>query len=623
MGVFSRRAVLQAASLAALTAPLAGLPHHQARALPAGRSHGLSIFGDLKYPVDFAHFDYVRPDAPKGGILSKVPAFWAFNQNPNTFDTLNTFILRGNGPVNIEIIFDSLMVRAFDEPDAVYGLVASDVDVAASGNEARFFLRPEARWHDGSPLTAADPAFTFQAFKEDGHPIVRSALTELAGAEAISDHELALTFTGNQSRDLPQVIAALPIVSAAYYSEVAFDETTMTPPLASGPYKIGRVDQGTFIEYDRVEDYWGRDLPVNVGRHNFDRVRFEFYRDRDVAFEAFKAGEYMFREEFTSRVWATGYDFPAANDGRVVRETVPDGSPSGAQGWFINTRREKFADIRVRDALIYAFDFEWTNATLFFGLYERTASFFENSPLKAEGLPSDEELALLEPFRGQIPDECFGEPFVPPVSDGSGQDRRLMRQANQLLGEAGFEIVGGQRQTPDGAPFEIEFLASERSFERIVQPYIRNLERLGIAAAYRLVDAAQFQNRVNSFDFDLMVQRYSMAPTPGDGIKRFWTSPEAEIQGSRNLPGIADPAIDALTEMVIAAESRDAQITAARALDRVLRAGRYWVPQWYNPAHNLAYWDAYGRPETKPPYNRAIVDTWWYDADKAERIGKS
>ncbi len=623
MAAATRRALLKGATALALTAPFATLGTRPSRAMPPGRWHGLSIFGDLKYPEGFDHFDYVRPDAPKQGTLSLVPSTWGFNQNPITFDTLNTFILRGNGPVGIDIVYDSLMVRATDEPDAVYGLVAEAVEIAEGGDTARFFLRPEARWHDGTPLTAHDTAFTFETFKSEALPIVRQSLIEMVSAEAVGDHELLVTFSGNHSRDLPQIVANLPIISRAYYEEVPFDATTMTPPLASGPYRVGRLQQGTFIEYDRVDDYWARDLNVNVGRYNFDTLRYEFYRDRDVAFEAFKAGEYNLREEFTARIWATGYTFPAAQDGRVVRTELPDGLPSGAQGWFINTRREKFADPRVREALSYAFDFEWTNAQLFFDLYRRTHSYFENSPMKAVGLPSPEEVALLDPYRGQIPDECFGEPWVPPVSDGSGRDRRMLRTANRLLEEAGFLIVDGRRLTASGVPFEIEFIDRGSGFERITLPYIRNLERLGITASFRTVDAAQFQNRANGFDFDLIPQRYAMPPTPGDAIKRYWTSADADVEGSRNLAGIADPVIDALTDNVIAAPTRDDQIAAARALDRVLRSGRYWVPQWYNPAHNLAFWDIYDRPEIKPTYNRGIVDTWWFDADKAARIGKS
>lgn len=619
---FARRDILKGALLG--TAAL--LPFEQpiraatAQETPA-RRHGMSVFGELKYPPDFAHFDYVRPDAPKGGLLSQVPHSWAFNQNPNTFDSLNTFIFRGSGPVGIEIIFDTLMTRAWDEPDALYGLLAEGVEPSADGNTYRFFLRPEARWHDGTPVTADDVAFTLNIFKAEGHPLISQTITDMESASAVSDATVDVLFNGDQSRDLPQVVAALPILSRAYYETRVFNESTLEPPLASGPYRIGKVDVGRAIEYHREDDYWARDLNVNVGRYNFDIVRYDFFRDRDVSFEAFKAGVYWLREEFTSRVWATGYDFPAARDGRVVRAELSDGRPSGAQGWFINTRRSKFADPRVREALIHAFDFEWSNTTLFFDLYSRTASFFENSPMKAEGPPSAAELALLEPFRAQVPEEVFDEPFTPPVSDGSGQDRRLLRQASRLLNEAGYEVVDGVRLTVDGVPFEIEFIDNDGSLDRIVQPYIRNLRRLGIQARSRVVDAAQFQRRVNEFDFDMIVRRYAMATIPGEGIKRFWGSEDANRAGSNNLSGIADPVVDALVQLVIDAPTREDQIVAARALDRVLRAGRYWVPQWYKAAHHLAYWDAYDRPATKPDYIRGVTDTWWFDPDRAAAAG--
>lgn len=612
----SRRRFLTAA--AAL--PLAGLLPR----LPAAseRRHGMSVFGDLKYPAGFTHFDYVDPDAPKGGTLSLVPSSWAFNQNPQTFNSMNTLILRGDAPVGLDIVYDSLMARALDEPDAMYGLVAEAVETSGDGNTYRFFLRPEARWHDGTDLTADDVAFSLTTLKAQGHPLISQTIRELAAAEAKGPHEVEVRFTGNQSRDLAFTVAGLPIISKAFYETRTFDATTMEPPLGSGPYKVGRFETGRYVEYERVDDYWARDLPVTRGQNNFRAIRYEFYRDRDVAFEAFKAGQYLFREEFTARVWSTGYDFPAVADGRVVRVTLPDETPSGAQGWFLNTRRPKFADPRVREALIYAFDFEWTNRTLFFGLYERTHSYFQKSDLMAQREPSPGELALLEPWRGELPDEVFGTPFSPPVSDGSGQDRRLLRHAAGLLREAGWTVDGGVLKNAAGERMRIEFLDRDPSFERVVQPYVRNLRLLGIEANARTVDAAQFQSRINEFDFDLAPRRYSMSPTPGESIKQFWTSASADVPGSNNLSGIRSPAIDALTDIVVNAQSREELVTAARALDRVLRAGRYWVPHWYKADHNIACWDVYGRPDEKPRYALGAVQTWWVDADRAARLGK-
>lgn len=617
----TRRDLLAGAAALGGVAGLGGRPA-TAQAVASERLHGLSVFGDLKYPAGFAQFDYVVPDAPKGGVLAMVPSSWAFNQNPQTFNTLNTLILKGDAPVGLHIIFDTLMVRAFDEPDAVYGLVAEGVEISADRNTYRFFLRPEARWHDGTALTAADVEFSLNTLKQQGHPLISQTIREMVGARAVGDHEVAVTFTGKQARDLAQTVATLPIISKAYYQTQPFDQTTMQPPLASGPYRVGKFDAGRYIDYDRVADYWARDLPVVRGQYNFDTLRYEFYRDRDVAFEAFKAGRYFFREEFTSRVWATGYDFPAVDDGRVTLATIADDTPSGAQGWFLNTRRQKFADPRVREALIYAFDFEWTNRTLFYDLYRRSHSYFQNSDMMAEGPPSEAELALLEPWRGKVPDEVFGAPFTPPVSDGSGQDRKLLRHATKLLKEAGWSIDGGALKNAAGETLTIEFLDNDGSFERVVQPYIRNLKVLGIEASFRIVDASQYQSRLNDFDYDLITRRYSMSPTPGEGIKQFWTSPSATVPGSNNLSGIADPAIDALTDIVINAETRDEQVTAARALDRLLRAGRYWVPHWYKAVHNLAYWDVYDRPEEKPRYARGVVETWWLNADRAAKLGK-
>lgn len=614
--MLTRRALLAAGAAVSLS-PL--LPRPLAA---TGRRHGMSVFGDLKYPTGFAAFDYVNPDAPKGGVLSLVPSSWAFNQNPQTFNSLNTLILRGDAPVGMDMIFDSLMVRALDEPDAMYGLVAEGVEISEDRNTFRFFLRPEARWHDGSELTADDVAFSLTTLKAQGHPIISQTIREMEAADAVSPSEIEVRFTGRQSRDLAFTVAGLPIISKAYYETRTFDATTMEPPLGSGPYKVGRFGAGRFIEYERVDDYWASDLPAVRGQHNFRIIRFEFYRDRDVAFEAFKAGQYLFREEFTARTWSTGYDFPAIADGRVTRVTLPDDTPSGAQGWFINLRRAKFADPRVREALICAFDFEWTNRTLFFDLYQRTHSYFQKSDLMAAGLPDEAELALLEPWRGEIPDDAFGEPYSPPVSDGSGQDRRLLRQAAGLLREAGWTVEQGVLKNGDGEVMRIEFLDRDPTFERVVQPYVRNLRLLGIEANSRTVDPAQFQSRMNAFDFDVVPRRYSMSPTPGEAIKQFWTSPSADVPGSNNLSGIRSPAIDALTETVINAETREQMVTAARALDRVLRAGRYWIPHWYKADHNIACWDIYDRPEQKPTYGLGVLQTWWVDAERAQALGR-
>jgi microcin C transport system substrate-binding protein len=577
--------------------------------------HGLSVFGDLKYPADFHHFDYVNLAAPKGGTFSTIAPTRTYNQSYFTFNSLNAFILKGEGAQGMDLVFATLMARAGDEPDAVYGLAAKSVRISADKLTYRFTMRPEAAFHDGSKLTAQDAAFSLTALKTKGHPLVIVQMRDMEKAEALDDATLVVTFAEKRARDVPLYIVSLPIFSKAYYATRPFDESTLDAPLGSGPYKVGKFEVNRYIEYERVKDWWGADLPVSRGTYNYDIVRYEFYRDRDVAFEGFTARNYLFREEFTSRVWATRYDFPAVKDGRVKLETLPDETPSGAQGWFINTRRDKFRDPRVREALIDAFDFEWTNKTIMYGAYARTHSPFQNSDMMATGPPSSEEIALLEPFRGQVPDEVFGAPFVPPVSDGSGQDRGLLRKASQLLTDAGFAIKDGKRVLPGGEAFKIEFLHDEPSFQPHHGPFIKNLGTLGIEASLRLVDAVQYRARVEDFDFDIAVERFSLSATPGDGMRAFFSSQAAATKGSYNLAGIASPVLDALIEKIIDADNRADLTTACRAFDRVFRAGRYWVPQWYRTSHPLAYWDLFDHPKNLPRYQ---IDN--YSSSLGERI---
>jgi microcin C transport system substrate-binding protein len=481
-------------------------------------------------------------------------------------------------------------------------------------------LRPEARFHDGAPLTAHDVAWSLATLKDKGHPIITQLMRDCKGAEAADDHTVVVRFAEHRGRDVPLFVAGLPIFSRAYYAKRPFDQSTLDIPLGSGAYKVGRFQVGHTIEFERVKDWWGADLPVSRGQNNFDTVRFEYYRDRDVGFEGFTAGSYLFREEFTSRTWATRYDFPAVKDGRVKRAVLPDDTPSGAQGWFINTRREKFKDRRLREALIDAFDFEWTNKNIMYGAYERTQSVFENSPMKAEGKPDAAELALLEPFRGKEPDEIFGDPYLPPVTDGSGQDRRWLRRGAQLLNAAGYPIKNGKRVMPNGEPVTIEFLIDEPTFTPHHLPYIKNLGVLGIDATLRVVDPVQYRARVDDFDFDITVQRFSFSSTPGDSLRTFFSSQAARTKGSQNLAGIADPAVDALVDVIIAAKTRAELTTACRALDRVIRAGRYWIPHWYKASFWIAYWDVFGRPAAKPRYFRGVRETWWSDPAKAAKL---
>lgn len=607
--------VLSAAALAAAALPRSVF----AAPVDGPESHGLSAFGDLKYPADFRHFDYVDPQAPKGGTFSLIGSTRQFNQNFLTFNSLNSFILRGDAALGMELTFTTLMTRANDEPDAMYGLAARAVRVAPDGLACTFVMRPEARFHDGTKITAHDVAFSLTTLKAKGHPIITQMLRDMVSAEAEDDAQVTVRFAPGRARDVPLFVASMPIFSRAYYATKPFDETTLDVPLGSGPYRVGRFEPGRYIEYERVKDWWAAELPVVVGQYNFDIVRYEFYRDRDVAFEGFTGKSYLFREEFTSRIWATRYDFPAIRDGRVKRDVLPDDTPSGAQGWFLNVRRDKFKNPKLREALIVAFDFEWTNKSLMYGSYQRTHSVFQNSDMMAKGPPDGAELALLEKFRGKVPDEVFGEPFVPPVSDGSGQDRAMLRRATQLLADAGYAVKNGKRVAPNGEPVTIEFLLDEPAFQPHHMLYIKNLGLLGIDATLRMVDPVQFRARVDAFDFDVTIQRFSFSTTPGDALRSYFSSQAAALKGSQNLAGIADPAIDALIEAVIAANTRADLVIAARALDRVIRSGRYWVPQWYKASHWLAYWDVFGRPPTKPRYSRGAPETWWSDAAKAAK----
>jgi microcin C transport system substrate-binding protein len=618
----SRRRVL-ILSAGAMAAPALLRGRSAADATDEVETHGISSFGDLKYPANFKRFDYVNPNAPKGGVFSETVTSRLFNQNFLTFNSLNSFILKGDAAKAMELTFATLMTSAEDERDAMYGLAADKVRVSADGLVYRYHIRPEARFHDGSKLTARDVAFSLNLLKDKGHPVITQHMREVKGAEVEDDEVVTVRFAEKRARDVPLFVASLPIFSRAYYTTHEFDQTTLDVPLGSGPYRVGRFEPGRYIEYLRVADWWGANLPANVGQYNFDTVRYEYYRDRDVGFEGFKAKSYLFREEFTSRTWATGYDFPAIRDGRVKRDEIPDNLPTGGQGWVFNLRRAKWANPRLREALNYAFDFEWTNKTIMYGVYKRTHSVFQNSDMMAQGLPSPQELKLLEPWRGRVPDQVFGEPVLPPVSDGSGQDRALLRKASQMLQEAGFPIKNGKRVNANGEPVTIEFVEDDPQLQAHHGPLIKNLATLGIDATLRIVDPVQYMARRNDFDFDVTMHRMSFSTTPGEGLRTYFSSTAAATKGSENLAGIADPAVDALIERIIDARTRDELVVAARALDRILRAGQYWIPQWHRASHPIAYWDVFGHPDAPPFYARGVPETWWYDRDKAGKLEKA
>lgn len=582
-------------------------------------THGLSIFGGLDQKADFTHFAYVNPKAPKGGTLALQIKNTTGNQAFQTFDTFNIFVTKGAGAAGMEMSFDSLMAASSDEPNAMYGLVAASVRVSADHLRYRFTLRPEARFHDGSALTAHDVAFSFLLLKTKGHVAYRALLTHMAGARALSDHEVEISFSPQRSRDLHLIIAGLPIFSRAYYSKHDFEASTLEAPLGSGPYKLKRYEQGRFVEFERVKNYWGAALAVNVGTNNFDVIRYDYYRERQIGFEAFKSGQTNFNEEYTARLWATAYDFPAVLDGRVKKVEIPNGLPTGTQGWVFNLRRPHLQDARIRRAIALAFDFEWTNRNIMYSAYQRTTSYFDNSPRKAIGPPAPDELALLEPFRANLPAEVFGEPWVPPVSDGSGADRALLKQADDLLKQTGCTRVQGKVILPNGTALKLEFLDSNGALQPHTEPFQANLRRLGIEASTRLVDDAQYVRRLQDFDFDIVSLSLSGSPTPGDELRLLYGSEAAQTKGSRNLSGISSPAIDAILERISQAQTREDLDLACRVLDRLLRAGAYWVPMWYRNKNLIAYWDLFDRPDRQPRYSTGAPSTWWWNGEKAAR----
>jgi microcin C transport system substrate-binding protein len=615
----TRRAALKASAGGALAAlvcrPLAAL------ADDGVETHGLSSFGELALPPDFPHFAYVNPEAPTGGLLSLQITGTSGNQNFDTFDTLNIYTWKGNGAAGMSATFDTLMTANGDEPDSVYGLLAQSVRVSNDKLDYRFRLRPEARFFDGSRVTAPDVAFSLNILKEKGHPIYAQLLKEVESANAEGDDVAHVRFVEGRSRDAHLIVVGMPVFSAAWWNGRDFSAATLDPPLGSGAYKVKTFEQGRFIEYARDPNYWGAKLPVNLGQNNFDRLRFEYYRERQVAFEAFKAGAINYHEEFTSRFWANSYDFPAVNEGRIKKEELHNGAPSSIQGWYLNTRREQFRDPRVREAIGLAFDFEWTNKNVMYSSYKRIISYFPNTDMEAKGKPGPDELKVLEPFRDKLAPSVFDEPYTPPVSDGSGSDRKLLKQAYDLLISAGCKRVGEILMLPSGKPLTIEFLDSSNFMQPHLTPFMQNLGRLGIQANLRVVDAAQLKSRTEAFDFDVVTEALPGSTTPGVDLRVVYSSAAAAQNGSRNLAGVADPVVDALIEKIATAQSRAELNPAARALDRVLRAGHYWVPNWYRDTAWVAHWDTFSRPERQPRLGTGAPGTWWWDEAKAKTIG--
>ena len=571
--------------------------------------HGIAMHGELKYAENFKRFDYANPDAPKGGAV-KLAAIGGF-------DSFNGFIIKGEAADGIGMIYDTLMLDSADEAFSQYGLLAESVEMPEDRSWVAFNLRKQARWHDGKPVTAEDVVFTFKTLLAKGRPFYRFYYGSVEKAEATSARRVKFTFKSGENRELPLILGQLAVLPKHYWKDRDFDKTTLEAPLGSGPYKVEKFEANRTVTYNRVKDYWGKDLAVNRGRDNFDVIEYDYYRDATVALEAFKAGEFDFRNENISKNWATSYDIPAVREGLIQKLEVKHGMPAGMQGFAYNTRRDLFKDARVRQALAYAFDFTWSNKNLFYGQYVRTRSYFDNSEMAAEGLPAGDELAVLEPYRGRIPEEVFTKVYTPPETDGTGRIRSNLRQADNLLKQAGWVIKDGQRVNAEtGQTLEFETMLASPSFERVVLPFAKNLERLGVKMRVRTVDTAQYIKRLETYDFDMVVFSWGQSLSPGNEQRNFWTSEAASRPGSRNVIGIADSVVDELVEKLIASEDRKSLVTHSKALDRVLQWGHYVIPHWHLDYQRIAHWDKFGIPKTTP-IRGAQFATWWVDPGKA------
>ena len=611
--------VVRAAAVTILSAGLALAP---LSALAEGEgvtvAHGISTFGDLRYAADFPHLDYVNPEAPRGGEIS----VWAFGG----FDSMHPYTIQGRSGALSSILFESLLTGTADTADEAYCLLCETLEYPEDRSWVVFNLRPEARFSDGSPLTADDVLFSFEIFRDLGLPDFRAVLAQqVASATVLDTHRIRFDFVeGFPTRDLPSLVGGLPVFSRAEYeaSGRSFDQSSMQPMLGSSPYVVQRVNVGQTIVYARNPDYWGWHLPIRQGRSNFDRIRVEYYADYNAAFEGFKAGSYTFRNEASSLIWATGYDFPAVTNGHVRLATLPDGTLATGQSFVFNLRRPQFQDPRVREAIGLMFNFEWSNETLFYGLYARIHSFWENSPLAAEGLPSPEELAILEPIAHLLPPGVLTEEAVMAPTSGAARqlDRANLRRASELLDAAGW-IVGndGLRRNAEGRVLSLEILNDSQTFDRIINPFIENLRRLGIDARHTRVDNAQMTNRERTYDFDLLTHQMPMNYVPGSGLMQYFGSATADVSVF-NLMGLRSEAVDHLIRVVLEANSQDELTPAVQALDRVLRAERFWVPQWFKDTHTVAFFDIFEHPEELPPFSLGHLDFWWYNAERSAEL---
>ena len=586
-----------------------------AGAQPALSGHAMTMFDNEvpKYPPDFKHFEYANPEAPKGGTLRLAAE--------GTFDSFHPFIPKGN-PASTGSV-ETLLVTSADEPFTAYGLIAESMEWPEDRSWVIFNLRPEARWHDGQPITATDVTWSFSTLIKTGRPGYRFYYQAVEKAETLSEHRVRFTFKESGNQELPLIVGQLPILPHHYWQDRDFARTTLDPPLGSGPYRIKRFEAGRYIEQERVTDYWGHDLAVQRGLNNFDLIRTNYFRDATPIRLALKSGDIDYREENQAKAWAEAYNVNAVSRGWLKKELVKHRMPTGMQAFVMNTRRPIFRDVRVREALGYAFDFEWTNRNLFNGQYTRTASYFSNSDLAASGLPQGEERSLLERYRDRLPPALFTQTFAPPVTDGSGWPRENLRQATRLLNKSGWVIKDLKRvNTKTGEPLTFEILLVSPAFERIVLPYVRNLKRLGIEAHVRLIDQSQYINRFRQFDFDMLVAVWGQSETPGNEQRNYWSSSAATTPGSRNLAGVSDSVIDTLIEQLIKSVSRTQLNQRTRALDRALLWNFYVIPHWHIRADRILYWDKFSRPSI-PIRSGVMTARWWYDPLKAAALQKA
>ncbi|ASK33943.1 hypothetical protein CEK62_05855 [Alcanivorax sp. N3-2A] len=573
------------------------------------RAHAIAMHGEPKYGPDFSHFDYVNPDAPKGGQL-KLHVIGGF-------DSFMPWLPKGNsasgiGALGNSYLYDSLVVPSLDEPFTEYGLLAKTIEWPDDRSWVAYTLRENARFADGEPILADDVVWTFEQLKEHGAPFYAYYYGDVTQVEALSKRKVKFTFRSGQNPELAMIVGQMPVLPKHHWKDKNFENATLVPPLGSGPYKIASFKAGKRVVYERRDDYWARDLPVMRGHNNFGRIVFEYYLDDTVALQAFKRGDYDWRFETNAKYWATSYTGEAFRDGTLLTEEVAHSNPAGMQGFIFNTRRPVFQDPVLREAMAYAFDFEWSNKHLFYGEYKRTRSYFENSDLAAAGLPDQAELKLLEPLKKDLPARVFTESYQPPSSDGSGRPRDNLRHAQAMLKQAGYRIEGNQLYNPEGKPVRFEFLLYSPAFERVVLPFTRNLKVLGIDTSVVRVDESQYVQRLRSYDYDMVVGGWGQSPSPGNEQRDYWSSASAKRESSRNTAGVSNPAIDALVEKVISADSREALVTRCHALDRALQWGFYVIPNWYLDHHRFAYQSRLKHPPLPPYVNvDGALDIWW------------